>query len=395
MTWAYPPYSTGDDEISMVATTATDNSGTEIQYKFDRVYPDYYGGWPWGPNTVHIDTGLVTNQKYGYRVKARDTSVSYNETDWSFIGYAITSDVNGTGQGDFTPPTGLVWAPEPHATSPNSVEMGASAFDPSGVQYYFEDFDSPATNSGWQDSQTWQVTDLAPDTTYWYRVKARDKSINNNETGWSILADANTPVIDDTEPPTPNPMTWLTEPYAISPTSVSMVATTATDVSGVEYYFECTSHSQYSSNWQDSPIYTVTVAEGALYTFVVRARDKSPNQNTTADSAEIIIDLNSPVPLDSNGIWWEVEPYETGSGFNAFANMMAAEFIDLEGNDPVEYYFECVDDSQYSSGWILEREWIVHVGLQNQGLEFRFKVRDSLENESAWSSTLPSYPLPW
>lgn len=35
-------------------------------------------------------------------------------------------------------------------------------------------------------------------------------------------------------------MTWATEPYATGSTSISMTATTATDESGVEYYFTCT-----------------------------------------------------------------------------------------------------------------------------------------------------------
>jgi hypothetical protein len=44
----------------------------------------------------------------------------------------------------------------------------------------------------------------------------------------------------DTTSPTPNPMTWATPPYAASATSISMVATTATDTESppVSYYFE-------------------------------------------------------------------------------------------------------------------------------------------------------------
>ena len=44
----------------------------------------------------------------------------------------------------------------------------------------------------------------------------------------------------ETTPPQPDPMTWATVPYSASSTSITMVATTATDTSGVEYYFVCT-----------------------------------------------------------------------------------------------------------------------------------------------------------
>jgi len=95
------------------------------------------------------------------------------------------------------------------------------------------------------------------------------------------------PAPPDTTAPTPNPMTFATNPTATSDTSITMTATTATDVSGVEYYFdETTGHSGGSdSGWQDSTTYTDTgLAPGTTYTYQVKARDKSANQNETAYS---------------------------------------------------------------------------------------------------------------
>ena len=43
---------------------------------------------------------------------------------------------------------------------------------------------------------------------------------------------------DDFTPPSPDPMEWATPPYATGSSSIAMVATTATDPSGVEYRFE-------------------------------------------------------------------------------------------------------------------------------------------------------------
>ncbi|MCJ7571142.1 MAG: hypothetical protein MUO82_04630, partial [Candidatus Thermoplasmatota archaeon] len=48
--------------------------------------------------------------------------------------------------------------------------------------------------------------------------------------------------VSDTTPPTPNPSSWATLPYDASSTSISMLATTATDSSGgIQYYFDETS----------------------------------------------------------------------------------------------------------------------------------------------------------
>jgi hypothetical protein len=91
----------------------------------------------------------------------------------------------------------------------------------------------------------------------------------------------------DTEPPTPDPMTWATEPYATGSTSISMTATTASDPSGVEYYFACTLGSGHDSGWQDSPTYEDTgLIPDRTYTYWVKARDKSAAQNTTGWSGE-------------------------------------------------------------------------------------------------------------
>jgi methionine-rich copper-binding protein CopC len=90
----------------------------------------------------------------------------------------------------------------------------------------------------------------------------------------------------DTTAPTPDPMSFATAPNALGQTSITMTATTATDPSGVEYFFECTAGGGHSSAWQDSPIYTDTGLTAATqYSYRVRARDKSAAQTATAWSA--------------------------------------------------------------------------------------------------------------
>jgi len=86
----------------------------------------------------------------------------------------------------------------------------------------------------------------------------------------------------DLSAPVPNPMTWAIPPQATGSTSVSMTATTASDASGVEYYFDCLTAGGHDSGWQDSTTYTDTgLSAGTSYSYRVQARDKSPNQNAT------------------------------------------------------------------------------------------------------------------
>jgi hypothetical protein len=97
---------------------------------------------------------------------------------------------------------------------------------------------------------------------------------------------ASTGGVPDTDPPTPDPMEWAIPPYATGSTAISMTATAASDSSGVEYYFEEITGKGSDSGWQFSPTYTDTgLQPNTTYTYQVKARDKSANQNETAMSS--------------------------------------------------------------------------------------------------------------
>ncbi|PXA04418.1 hypothetical protein DDZ13_07760 [Coraliomargarita sinensis] len=92
----------------------------------------------------------------------------------------------------------------------------------------------------------------------------------------------------DVTSPTPDPMTFDVAPVAQGYSSITMTATTASDPSGVEYYFTCTAGGAPDSGWQDSPIYTVDgLTPETEFTFTVVARDKSVNKNMTAPSSPL------------------------------------------------------------------------------------------------------------
>jgi len=238
---------------------------------------------------------------------------------------------------------------------------------------------------------------------------------NGETTDWSTALSATTFATDeeDTTPPTPDPATWETEPYATSFTSIFMVATTAEDLSGVvEYYFDCTSHPEYSSNpdpgiYQDSPIYEVTGLPEGMYTFVVRVRDAY--LNTTGDSPPITVDLEPPTP---DPMQWDESITPTGlprERWGGPGDLYYAEMTAVVATDPsgVEYYFYCVqypsDDPEegLSSGWLSfapgeDPTYLKFVGAAGQALEFYVIARDlsPIQNETDPSPTVAAVPRP-
>ena len=91
----------------------------------------------------------------------------------------------------------------------------------------------------------------------------------------------------DTTPPTPDPMTFATVPYATGDSTIAMTASIATDTeNGVEYYFTNTAGGGNDSGWQAGTFYEDSgLLPETQYTYTVTARDTSSNQNATAASA--------------------------------------------------------------------------------------------------------------
>ncbi|MGB2984458.1 MAG: right-handed parallel beta-helix repeat-containing protein, partial [Phycisphaerae bacterium] len=166
--------------------------------------------WVWaygsgGTVTAEIMLNSLTpllNVAYG------ESSVS---TEPSFVTGLIDTLVELPDTGPPSP-NPMTWSTEPYETGTNSIAMTATtATDPSGIEYYFDETtgSSGGSDSGWQTSRTYTDAGLSPDTTYCYRVKARDKSSNQNETSYSVTRCATT----DPEPNNPpDPPTLVSPP---------------------------------------------------------------------------------------------------------------------------------------------------------------------------------------
>ena len=87
MTWASVPKSASSTSITMTATTASDTS-LPVQYYFECTN-DGNKSSGWQTSTTYIATGLTTGTPYTFRVKARDSVASPNETGWSVPGTAV------------------------------------------------------------------------------------------------------------------------------------------------------------------------------------------------------------------------------------------------------------------------------------------------------------------
>ncbi|UCC21936.1 MAG: DUF362 domain-containing protein [Planctomycetota bacterium] len=291
-------YSTDDDTYTdMVTVSKTSDDDMVQSYEL----PNDVSG------TVYI------------RVKDTDQTKGNLVLDTVYIDdMYITSDY-GTGPDVTAPsPDPMTWSTLPYATSGTAITMVATtASDESGVEYYFDETSGNpgGSDSDWQDSPVYTDTGLSAETQYTYQVKARDKSPNQNETGWSTAESATT-LPEDFNAPEPDPMTWAVLPHATGATSISMEATTATDLSGVEYYFDEVSGNPGGSDsgWQDNTTYKDTGLDpNTQYTYQLKARDKSPNQNetgwSTSESATTMLTGSGDLPF-SDG--FESGDFETG-----------------------------------------------------------------------------------
>ena len=286
-------------------------------------------------------------------------------------------------------PDPMSFSTPPIATSTTTIEMTATnAVDPEGsaVEYYFQNGSSDA--SGWQSSRAWVHAGLVPGTAYSYKVKARDSA--GNETDWSTALSATTISLPDTEPPTPNPPRWLTDPGGISQNQIFMAAEAGSDNETpsnlIKYLFECTSGGFCSSSgWIATNSYTDSgLSSQTSYTYRFKMRDEAGNETEWSTSksgttlSAPITDTTAPLP---NPAVWLLLPQPTSP---TSIRMQATPASDPNG---VEYQFDCVSGGCTSSGWQTSSVY-EDAGLDvGESFSYRVRYRDGVGNVGNWSTT--------
>jgi len=158
------------------------------------------------------------------------------------------------------------------------------------------------------------------------------------------------PYIPDTNAPYPDPMTWDAEPNAVSSTSVSMAATVAADLTGVEYYFANVTDPNHDSGWQTSPLYTDTsLLNNTSYTYRVKTRDTSAGQNEGGWSLGVSVATPryscSAMPSDLNSDC-EVDFFDYAVFANAWDIM--SPIADINNDTNIDFY----DLAQFATEWL-------------------------------------------
>jgi len=185
-------------------------------------------------------------------------------------------------------------------------------------------------------------------------------------------------VIDYTLLPQPDPMTWASVPSAVSTSSITMTATTATPPP-ITYYFTA-SGGGHSNGWTSDTVYTDTgLSANTKCGYKVKARDNDVPQHTTADSA--LVERYTLIPAPTG-----VHPSAPTATTMALA--AAGSFPNLD-QGLTGTQFATTDESWVGS-WRANAATDTATGLTpNTSYTFKVRARNGDGIATAWSPSSP------
>jgi len=206
-----------------------------------------------------------------------------------------------------------------------------------------------------------------------------------NNPGIDLCYDPENP---DTDPPSPDPMTWATEPYQTNASSIAMVATTATDPTTPIHYYFSFYHSPTggaggtSSGWQSSASYTDSgLSTNHQYGYKVRARDGNNNMTSYSAVSYDYTDIETPSGIAFGTITLtsiQAKSANTSSG------------LTRANSGLILYNITTVADS----GWKQDNNlWTCDSLSANTQYGFRAKARNGDGDETDYCSTAYTYTL--
>ncbi len=266
-----------------------------------------------------------------------------------------------------------------------SVDADLDWADSADTEFYQVWF-KKRENSSWDylgstETSSWALGTLDEATTYDWWVRAENICGGYAYDSWSFTTEDNTA-------PTPNPMTWLKEPYETSMSVIAMVATTATDPLGpITYRFECTGSPTggtggTSSSWISSTSYTDSgLSTNHQYGYRVYAKDGSGNSTSAPAINYDFTDIESSTGITFGTI--------TATSIQARSTNTPTGLT--RGNSGLNIYN---DTNSTSSGWKQNNDLWNSGGLTpNTSYSFRALSRNGDANATSYSPTGTKYTL--
>ena len=273
MTFASAPAPASTSTITMTATTATDAGSPPVSYFFNFVSGGAGGNdSAWQAETGYTDSGLSANTAYTYRVKARDSAATPNETTYS--GNAATATY-------IQSPTAVTFG----TTTTNAIVLNASGTftnlttGSSGLW-----FDSTTTGgdggiNAWVQTTTDTATGLAANSLYTFQVKARNQ--NGVETAYSGTASQPTLI----ETPTGVSFGTVTS-NSIVLNATGTLTNLTVGTSGVYFDSTTTGGDGGINAWVQAPSDTANgLSPDTAYTFQVKARSQNSVETAYSTTA--------------------------------------------------------------------------------------------------------------
>jgi hypothetical protein len=394
--------------LEWIPETDPDGNGVQYYVEVDDV-SDFSSpvtsGWISATN-FDITVGECT--EWWWRVKARDAS-DLAESGWSTTD--TFADVLGADCIGYYTPTVPILIDEPDNVKPwvgdiyVTLEWNASTSGGYGpIEYEVQvdnnsSFASPNYTSGWITATSWTTPLIPPNvnTTWWWRVKARDSNHPDAESDYALMDSFRAVPFGNTtgDPTIPYPMVEpdhvCTEPCLVT---LEWYASTNPNGNGVQYQVYVDDDSDFSSlefdsGWITGTSYEITVRpyNGVTRYWIVRSRD------------DVTLDTSGWSGTDAFAVTQPPDSPPLAPILIAEPDFNGAMAITLEWNpepDPdgntVEYYVEVDDNADFSSpvtsGWILATNFDITVGECTEWW-WRVKARDAsnLAESLSWSGT--------
>ncbi|MFH2201491.1 MAG: S8 family serine peptidase [Elusimicrobiota bacterium] len=349
-------------EFSSITASWLDNSnpgGTEYRAEYARNsgYTVGYGSSNWITATGHTFNGLAPGTTYYFRARARN---SYG-TETAPVDLPVTQSLAA--------PPGA--AAPLYVASHSVTALWTANNNPGGTQYYAEKADdaghtSGQANSGWISALSHTFSGLTLNTTYYFRVKARNSSQLVSLT--TIL---------------PETMTLPAPPLSASPSGVTDVAITANwqangNPGTIEYLAEKADDAAFtvdlvSSPWTTAVSYEFTgLSPNTSYSFRVRARNAAGAETAVTALPAQATTIAQPGSAEPTGV----------SSVAVTANWTA-------NSNPagIEYYAERAADSGYGdavgSGWTTALSYEFAGLAVNTTYYLRVKARSAAQVETS------------